>query len=732
MKQLSQNLRTGKLSIDDVPAPYPQAGEVLVANAYSLISAGTERTKIETGRKSLVGKALSRPDQVRQVLQSFNQIGLKSTYEKVATRLNSRSPLGYSSAGTVIDVGLGVTEFKVGDQVACGGGSASHAEVIAVPVNLCVKVPEKIELDEAAFTTLGSIALQGVRLANVHLGEIVVVIGLGLLGQMTIQILKSSGSRVIGFDLNVERCQLARQLGAEEAFNSAADVRSVLALWSDSHGADAVIITAGTASNHPIEMAGELCREKGSVVVVGAVGLNLPREPYYHKELSFQISRSYGPGRYDPEYESKGRDYPYGYVRWTEKRNMQSFLHMVAEHKINLKPLITHRFKLEQAEEAYGFISGKGTGSYLGVVFSYGTPKPLTTLIQLPNRQPINNDIGIGVIGAGNFAQSMLLPHLKNQPGFRLKMVATLSPLESRDAAERFKFGEATTNPQEILDDKDIRAVVIATRHDSHADLAVRALNAGKAIHLEKPLALNQVELDKIVEAYCSKTVGSNNLSPFLMVGFNRRFAPMVQRASAFLNGQTEPLAMTYRINAGLIARDHWTQDPEIGGGRIIGEVCHFIDLLQFFAGAEVQRVFAEQMPDRGKYSQDNIAISLSLKDGSVGTILYVANGDRSLPKEYIEVYQAGKVAIIQDFVNLTLIHSGKKEVSKEGARDKGHRNEVSAWLSAIRSGKPEPVPFSMSVAATRSTFAVLESIRTGQTVLIQNESVDTHTIEGF
>jgi len=721
MKQLSQNLRTGKLSIDEVPAPYPQSGEVLVANAFSLISAGTERTKIETGRKSLVGKALSRPDQVRQVIRSFNQLGLNATYEKVITRLNSRSPMGYSSAGVVLGVGPGVTEFKVGDRVACGGASAAHAEVVSVPVNLCVQVPETVDLDEAAFTTLGSIAMQGVRLANSHLGEIVIVIGLGLLGQMTFQILKASGCRVIGFDLNEERCKIARQLGAEDAYSNESMLRSALGLWSDSHGADAVIITAGTSSNRPVELAGDLCREKGSVVVVGAVGLNLPREAYYHKELTFQISRSYGPGRYDADYETKGRDYPYGYVRWTEKRNMQSFLHLVAEHKINLKPLITHRFKIEQAEEAYEFIVGKSTSTYLGVMFSYVEPKQTSIPIPLKQNQPVSNEIGIGVIGAGNFAQSMLLPNLKNQAGFKLRTVATLSPLESRDVADRFGFIGSTTNPQEVLEDDKVRAVVIATRHDSHADLVVQALNTGKAVHVEKPLALSPIELEKVIEVYRSKAeAAESGNAPFVMVGFNRRFAPMVQRAAAFLKGRTEPMAMNYRINAGLIARDHWVQDPEFGGGRIIGEVCHFIDLLQFFAGAKIHRVFAEQMPDQGKYSQDNIAICLSLEDGSIGTILYTANGDRAVSKELIEVFCAGKVVVIQDFISLSLIDAGKAEVIKEGARDKGHRNEVIAWLNAIRRGDTEPVPFPMAVTATRATFAVLESIRSGQAVIIQ------------
>ena len=723
MKHLSQNLRTGKLNIDQVPVPHPEIGEVLVSNAYSLISAGTERTKIETGRKSLLGKAMSRPDQVRQVIQSVNQLGLKSTYEKVMTRLDSRSPLGYSSSGVVVAVGENANLFKIGDRVACGGGSAAHAEVVSVPVNLCVQVPENVHLDEAAFTTVGAIAMQGIRLANPHVGETIFVIGLGLLGQLTVQILKASGCQVVGFDPDQERCRLANDFGSVGSSSDHKQVKARLLELTDGHGPDAVIITAGTSSNKPVEMAGELCREKGKVVVVGAVGLTIPREPYYHKEISFHISRSYGPGRYDPNYEDKGRDYPYGYVRWTEKRNMQAFLQLVAEEKISIKPLITHRFKLEQAEVAYDFISGKTNESFLGVLFEYSEQKNLAPSVQLRSHLPIEGSIGIGVIGAGNFAQSMLLPNLKKQPGFDLISVVNLSPLDSRDAAERFGFFKSTTDPQEIFQDTSIQAVIIATRHDSHAELAVKALKAGKAIHLEKPLAMSGSELEEIEETYFSISKNNEiNNSPFLMVGFNRRFAPMVQRANLFFSNRVEPLTMNYRINAGFIPKDHWTQDHEVGGGRIVGEVCHFIDLLQYFAGSKIKRVFAEQMPDHGKYSQDNIAVTVSLQDGSIGNILYTANGDRGLSKEYLEVFSGGKIAILDDYTSLSLIQSGKKKIVKEGARDKGHHNEVLAWLSALQKGDPEPVPFDQSVAATKATFAILESIQTGNSVLINND----------
>lgn len=720
MKQLSQNIRTGLLSINDVPLPTPQKGEVLVMNSFSLISAGTERTKIETGRKSLMGKALSRPDQVKQVIATAKQLGLKATYEKVMTRLDARSPLGYSSAGVVLAVGEDVLEFKAGDLVACGGAGAAHAEVVSVPVNLCVKVPAQVGLDQAAFTTVGAIALQGIRLADVRLGEMVLVIGLGLLGQLVIPMLKASGCTVIGFDLDEDRCKLACQSGADYAVSSEKEIKDYLDGITAAHGADAVIITAGTSSNKPVEMAGELCREQGKVVVVGAVGLTIPREPYYHKELIFRISRSYGPGRYDAEYENKGRDYPYGYVRWTEKRNMQAFLALLQDKKMDLSLLITQRFPIEQAEDAYALISGKTGQTFLGVLFEYQAQPELLTQVPVRARSFLPGDINIGVIGAGNFAQSMLLPHLKNRAGFKLKSVATLLPLESRDVAERFGFSFATTRHEDILEDKDIQAVLIATRHDSHAALVTNALKAGKAIHVEKPLAMTMLELEEVVRAYSeAKEQRGHNATPFLMVGFNRRFAPMVRRAEAFFSTRSEPLAMLYRINAGFLPGDHWTQDTETGGGRVIGEVCHFLDLLQFFAHARIKRVFAEFMPDSGKYHQDNLSISLSLEDGSIGTMLYIANGDKSLPKEYIEIFCGGKVAVIDDYVTLTLIQGGKKTVSHKGARDKGHGAEMLAWMDAIKAGCPEPVSFEHSVSATRASFAVLKSLQIGLPVMV-------------
>ncbi len=716
MKQLSQNMRSGKLSVDEVPMPGIQAGYVLVRTAYSLISAGTERTKIETGRKSLIGKALSRPDQVKQVIASFKQAGFATTYQKVKTRLEARSPMGYSASGIVLAVGEGVKDLKAGDWVSCSGASAAHAEVMAVPKNLCVKVPQGVNLETAAFATVGAIAMQGIRLAEVRLGEVVTVVGLGLLGQLTVQLLKAAGAVVFGFEPNPSRCEVARQAGADVVESSEGMIKNRLLSETHAQGADVVIITAGTASNRPVEFAGEICRNKGRVVVVGAVGLSLPREPYYNKEISFSISRSYGPGRYDPNYEEKGLDYPYGYVRFTEQRNVETFLKLAAGGKINVAPLITHQFFIDDAVKAYDLISGKTGEPNMGVLFKYNPETNISDnsiQLNIKTSSPLTSKLGIGFIGAGNFAQSMLLPHLKNNPQASLVGITTLAPLESRDVADRFGFEKAVSGPVDLLDDEDIQAVVIATRHGSHANLAIQAINKGKKVHVEKPLAMNREELNEILKTYSM----AQRTNPFLMVGFNRRFAPMVLDLVRWFEKSSEPFALNYRINAGYLPLDHWTQDPEQGGGRIVGEVCHFLDLLQFISGSTICRVYASGLPNQGKYNDDNVSINVQLKNGSIGSVLYIANGDKSVPKEYLEVFGAGKAAVLNDYQSLTLFKDGKKILSRQGAQDKGHKHEMEAWVDAIRSGKSEPVPFAESVIATLASFAAIESLHSQEPV---------------
>jgi polar amino acid transport system substrate-binding protein len=527
--------------------------------------------------------------------------------------------------------------------------------------------------------------------------------------------LKASGCAVIGFDPNHERCKLALDLGADSASSNESELQAALLLETDNKGADVVILTAGTSSSRPVEFAGEICRDKGRVVVVGAVGLTIPRAPYYEKELELRLSRSYGPGRYDTNFEEKGHDYPYGFVRWTEKRNMQAFLKLVDEGKINLDKLITHRFKLEQAEKAYDLISGKTTEPFLGVLFEYEPEKvKREKIVAAHNPKPANvGNVGIGVIGAGNFAQSMLLPHLKSNPEVCLIGAATLLPLQTKDVVEKFGFTYAATSENEILSDERIQGIVIATRHDSHSDLVAKALSHGKSIHVEKPLALTMQQLDQIVEQYN----GVN--SPFVMVGFNRRFSPLIKHIKEFFGISVEPYAMMYRINAGYIPLEHWTQDSEQGGGRIIGEVCHFIDLLQFIAGSQVKSICAKALPNLGKYQNDNCAIVVEMKNGSVGNILYTANGNKSLNKEYLEIYNNGKVAILDDFHSLKLISGGRKISRNISGQDKGHKNEMYAWVEAIKNCQPEPVSFEDSVIVTKASFAVLTSIASGEVVVV-------------
>lgn len=714
MKQLSQNLGNGTLKVEELPIPEIQPGQVQVRTCASLISAGTERFLIETGKKSLLGKALARPDRVRQVLQSIRVSGLEVTLQKVRSRLDSRSPLGYSASGVVIGVGEGVLDFRVGDRLACAGSSAGHAEIINVPVNLCAPVPDSVRLEEAAFSTLGAIALQGIRLGKPQIGECVVVIGLGLLGSLAVQMLRAAGCIVLGFDPSPERCAQARELGAHIAVAEEENLRAALAKETLSRGADLVLITAGTSSNRPVELAGELSREKGRVVVVGAVGLTLPREPYYNKEIEFCISRSYGPGRYDAAYEEKGLDYPYGYVRWTENRNMRAFLRLLADQQVRVKPLITHTFSLDQAAAAYDLISGKTGQPYLGVLFRYAEEPGPPKSIELSGgiaRIPGDTATILGVIGAGTFAQSMLLPALKNDPRVRLDTVANQTPLRAMDAKERFGFRRAAASAGEVLDDPGISAVLIATRHDTHAELARKALQAGKAVFLEKPLALDDTQLAEVQQAYAAAP------RPFLMVGFNRRFAPAVAEILSFLRDCREPRLITCRVNAGPVPLDHWIQDPARGGGRVIGEVCHFLDLLAYLAGGPAVSLYAQALPDLGKYRQDNLALTLTFADGSVASLLYAANGDRALPKEYLEVYCQGKVAVLRDYREVALIASGREKIKRFASQDKGHRAEMDAFLQALSQGSPEPVPFATAVAATRLSFAALRSIRDGEVI---------------
>jgi polar amino acid transport system substrate-binding protein len=714
MKQVLQNLKTGELKVDDVPPPVAQRGRVLVRTAASLISAGTERMAVEMGQKSLIGKARERPDLVKQVIQKAKNEGLVNTFNVVRSKLGSTTALGYSASGIVIDVGEDVTEFRVGDRVACAGaGYASHAEVLSVPKNLCVKLPEGADLEAGAFGTLGAIAMQGVRLAEPTLGEAVVVIGLGLLGQLTVQLLKANGCRVFGVDLDPQKIALAKELGADEGCAPGDDAKAAVMNWSRGRGADAVLITAATPSNQPVEFAGEISRMKGRVVAVGLVGLDIPRKPYYDRELELKISMSYGPGRYDPEYEERGHDYPFAYVRWTEGRNIEAFLDLVAEGRIDIDRLITHRFSIDEGERAYKLITGEVKEPYLGVVLNYDTEREVERRIATAGgasaKPRKESSVRVGLIGAGGYAKSMLLPNLKAS-GAEFRAVATASGVSARDIGQRYGFDFAVAGAEEVINDDKVNLVVIATRHNMHAELTRRALERGHHVFVEKPLALNDEELQSVLDA-------ANNARGSLMVGFNRRFSPHARAAREFFTNRKGPLSIAYRVNAGVIPRSHWIQDPAEGGGRIIGEVCHFIDLMQYLTGSVTTRVYAESISSRDAEGtdEDSVFITLRFADGSNGSIAYLARGDKSMPKERVEIFGEGKIFVLDDFRSATLVSDGRTKEQKLRNQDKGQPDEVRAVCETVLKGGPAPIALEDLAATTRATFRIRESLRLGQ-----------------
>ena len=715
MKQVIQHFRSGELRVEDVPETICQPGGILVDNLASLISAGTEKMAIELARRSLAGKARARPDLVRQVLRKLRRDGPASTFRTVRAKLETPLALGYSCAGVVREVGRGVDEFRVGDRVACAGMNyASHAETVFIPRNLAVKIPDGLDVESASFVTLGAIALQGVRTAEVRLGESVAVIGLGLLGQLTIQILRAAGCRVIGIDLDAARIELARELGAELALARNDDVAGRVARSTGGRGVDAVIITAAAAGNDPVELAAEIARDRAIVAVVGAVGLNIPRKPYYEKELQLRTSRSYGPGRYDRQYEELGIDYPIGYVRWTERRNMEEFLRLAGSGAVNVARLISHRFPIEEAAAAYELITRGGGEGYLGVVLRYATSGEQAVRAGSATGKAIGEGqasaqcarerIGLGVIGAGNFARSVLLPRLRAERRFELMAVATATGRNASAIGKQYGFATTTTDYREVIGHPGIDAVVIATRHDSHARLAAAAVRAGKAVFVEKPLAIDEAGLADL-EMAVAETRGR------VVVGFNRRHSPLAIEMKCHFNG-AGPLVVGYRVNAGAISRESWIHGEE-GGGRIIGECCHFIDLVQFLTSSDPVEVQAMRHPD----GPDTFSASLRFSDGSICTLGYFANGDPGLGKERIEVFADGRAAILDDFQRLETWQNGRRRRSRRLSQDKGFDAEIEAFLVALRDGGPMPISWSGQVTTTRATFAIEESLRTGEVV---------------
>lgn len=715
MKQLLQNIKNGNTIIEDVPVPTPREGQALVKVSASLVSAGTERMVVEFAEKSYLGKARSRPDLVKQTLDKAKREGIMPTVNAVFNRLDQPMALGYSTAGTIVALGKNMQGFKVGQRVACaGGGYATHAEYNVVPRNLLTPLPKNVDFESAAFTTLGAISLHGFRLAEPQLGENVAVIGLGLLGLLTIQLVAAAGCNVLGIDLDPKRIKLASALGLQAVTRPNAE--SAAAAFTANRGFDSIIICADTPSNDPVELAGVIARDRAKVVATGAVGLNFPRKVYYEKEISFINSRSYGPGRYDANYEENGNDYPIGYIRWTEGRNFQAVVDLLSSRKLKVESLISHRFDIEEGVKAYEVITGKKKEPFLGVLLKYKDEKQGTSKrVEFPlvPRSSLLGSVKLGVLGAGLYANATLLPVLKNNKDFELIGIASSGGLHAQHSGKKFGFQYATSSEDEIINDKNINTVAILTRHDSHADLVVKALKAGKNVFVEKPLAINGDQLAVISK----QLVKTDNC--LLLTGFNRRFAPLIQNLKSSLVNRNEPLHAHYRINSGYLPLNHWTQDETLGGGRIIGEACHFIDTLTFLIGAAPVSVSAHALPNNGKYREDNVSMTFTFPDGSLGVVDYLANGDKSHPKERLEVFCEGMIAVLDDYVSLMTVKDGKKK-EERGAQDKGWKAEMAAFAESVKSGDEPPIPYEQLIGVTKSTFAAVESIRSKSTVEIK------------
>ncbi len=712
MKQLIQSYKTGELGLYDVPVPICDKNGALVQTTASLVSAGTEKMIVDIAKKSLLGKAKARPDLVKQVIDKMKKEGVKNTLEKVFTKLDTPIPLGYSLSARVVEVGSNLIGINVGDRVACGGaGYASHSEINYIPKNLMVKIPDGVDDIDASFVTVGAIALQGVRQTKPKLGEKVAVIGLGLLGQLTVQLLKANGCKVIGSDIDPDKLALAKKLGANEVCH-ASDLIKCANEFSNGYGVDAVIITASTSSNQPIVDAAEISRMRGRVVFVGMVGMDVPRNDYYKKELDLRLSMAYGPGRYDPEYEEKGIDYPYDLVRWTEQRNFEAFLGLIEEGSVTPKDLITHQYDFDDSIKAYDLLEGKIQEKYLGIVLNYKNDIDLKEHQSVKiNEKVLKSDkINVGLVGAGNFSKSVILPSLKKVESYDLVGLCTATGVSAHGTGEKHGFKFITTNEDEIFSNNEINSVIITTRHDNHASKVIKAIENKKHCFVEKPLCIYEEELENIKNKYNGETV--------IQVGFNRRFSPLVSKIKKALGENS--MSINYRINAGIIPKDVWIQDREIGGGRIIGEICHFIDTCSFLINSEVESVFATAINknDKSIPDEDNVSIILNYINGSTANITYFAYGDTSMPKEYLEVFSNGISVSMNDFRELTIYKNGKSKKEKSSNQDKGFVNEFKAFSDAINSGE-NAIEFASIYNTTKTTFKILESLRTKNIVYI-------------
>jgi predicted dehydrogenase/threonine dehydrogenase-like Zn-dependent dehydrogenase len=725
MRALLTDRKSGDVSTYDVPEPELRPGGLLVRTHYSAISAGTERATLELSSKSLLAKIKARPDLVKQVLEYARQNGVKAAYEKVHAKLDTLTTLGYSCAGEVISVGEGVHEFRAGDRIACGGGGyANHAEINFVPRNLAVHIPSQVSTAAASLTTIGAIALQGFRQADVGIGETVAVIGAGLVGVLTIQIVRAAGCRVVAIDLSPQRVKRAAEFGAHLAL-AADDPALVSSIKEFSrYGVGAAILTAATDSAEPAEMAAKILRDRGRIIVVGAVGMGVSRSNMYMKELSLTLSRSYGPGRYDPQYEEGGIDYPIGYVRWTERRNMEAFLDLLATGQIDVTPLLKHQYAIDVGAKAYADLKN---GLYTAILEYNGASavSQRTMPAMVAARPRIGDEVRVGCIGAGGFASSVIFPNLQSIKGVHLQSVGTISGTGATSAQRAFKF-QTAEQPSELLNNPNVDTVFILTRHDTHVTYAAQALHAGKPVFVEKPLAIDHEQLAHLQKLYAAQL--PDGRAPFVMVGFNRRFAPFTEKIRRFFAGRREPMLVHARVNAGYVPRDHWLHAH---GGRIVGEFCHFVDWARSVIGSPIHSVAATSLPDGVQYTSDNIAVTLKFADGSVANLLYMANGDRSIPKEYFEVFCQGAIARLHDFRTLELARNGKVQKFKS-LQDKGHGRELQLTIEAIRSGKPSPISFEELVEVTETTFLVQQALATGKVIRLAPPAPDAATEASF
>ena len=708
MKQILQNLGTGATEVVEVPCPGPKPGHVLLRTTRTLISTGTERMLVDFAKANPIEKARQQPEKVKQVFEKIKTDGLMPTIEAVRHKLDQPMTLGYCHVGRVIDRGNGRSPFAPGDRVASNG---RHAEVVSVPLNLCARIPDAVSDDEAAFTVIGAIALQGIRLAQPTLGEAFVVSGLGLIGQVTVQLLRAHGCRVLGIDMDASRLELARRFGAEVIDLSATpDPLAAATQFSRGRGVDAVIVTAATTSSEPIHQAALMCRKRGRIVLVGVTGLDLSRDDFFKKELSFQVSCSYGPGRYDAEYEDKGHDYPLGYVRWTEQRNFEAVLDMMAEKRIDVSPLISHRFTLDRVADAYAVVSGSEPS--LGIVLEYPASsddgvagRESSVTLAEAGRTPAASAVSLAFIGAGNYATAMLIPAFKDA-GATLETVVSSGGVSAVHAGRKFGFQQATTDAGAVVTDPAINAVVITTRHDSHARFVVQAIEAGRHVFVEKPLCMTLDELAEIAAAYTKQT--SAGSAPVVAVGFNRRFAPLARRTKSLLGGVPGPKALLMTVNAGAIPADHWTQDQTAGGGRILGEACHFIDLLRFLTGSPVTGSSVTTMTGG---ANDTVTMQLTFADGSIGTIHYLANGSKAFPKERLEVFAQGRVLQLDNFRALRGFGWPGFSSQRLWRQDKGQRACATAFVEAVRDPAKRPVPFAEILEVSRVAIEVAAKV---------------------